>query len=94
MAVTKTNALKMKVRYDDYTTRNYTLDEVDDAALADVKTKIKAFNAELADASSAKRTAYRDTFIHYDNETKTSAPIASITSASYVETEEQVVYGG
>lgn len=94
MAVTKTNELRMKVRYDDYATRNYTLPNVSDDALDDAKTKIIEFNAALADTSSAKRTAYRDTFIHYDDETKTSSPIAEIASASYVETEEEVVYGG
>lgn len=86
----------MKVRYDDYSTRNYTLPEVDDTALAGAKTRIKAFNAELADTTSAKRAAYRDTFVGtYDDERKQQgAPIAEITSASYVVTEEEVVYGG
>lgn len=96
MAVTTTNALKLKVRYDDYTTRNYTFNDIDSASTSSIKTKIQAFNAELANTSSAKRTAYRDTFVgKYDEETHTQgAPIKDITAASYIVTEEEVVYGG
>lgn len=82
-----TNSAVLTLEYDDASTRNVTFNDVDDLALANIKTRAMDLNDTIAD--SIQGAAYRETFIS-DN----GAPITRISKAKYTVTEETVIYRG
>lgn len=94
MAVTTTNAVRLKMLYEDGGERTYTFDEVTNGALSSVKAKVMTMNAELADNQSSIGAALKATFVNDDNEDNILTPLVKITSANYTTTETEVIYSG
>ena len=94
MAVTTTNAVRLKMLYEDGGERTYTFDEVSNGALSSVKAKVMTMNAELADNQSSIGAALKATFVNDDNEDNILTPLVKITSANYTTTETEVIYSG
>ena len=94
MAVTVTNAVRLKMRYEDGGERTYTFDEVTIGALSSVKGKVMAMNTELADTESSIGAALKATFVNDDNEDNILAPLVKIASANYTSTVTEVIYDG
>lgn len=82
-----TNSASLTLEYSDATSRNITFNDVDAAALGNIKARAMALNTTLAD--SVQGAAYHETFIS-DN----GAPITRISKAKYTVTEESVIYRG
>ena len=82
-----TNSAVLTLEYDDASTRNVTFNNVDDAALANIKDRAISLNTALADSTQA--APYRETFISDGGE-----PIKRISKAKYIVTEESVIYRG
>lgn len=94
MAATTTNAVRLKMLYEDGGERTYTFDEVDNSALSSVKAKVMTMNAQLADDESSIGAALKSTFVNDDNEDNILAPLVKITSANYTSTTTEVIYDG
>ena len=94
MASTITNAVRLKMLYEDGGERTYTFDEVTNGALSSVKAKVMAMNTELADNQSSIGSALKATFVNDENEDNILAPLVKITSANYTSTETEVIYNG
>lgn len=94
MAATTTNAVRLKMLYEDGGERTYTFDEVDNSALSSVKAKVMTMNAQLADGESSIGAALKSTFVNDDNEDNILAPLVKITSANYTSTTTEVIYDG
>lgn len=82
-----TNSAVLTLEYDDATNRNVTFNDVDSAALGQIKARAMALNTTLAD--SVEGAAYHETFI-----SDTGSPLKRIKSAKYTVTEESVIYNG
>ena len=86
MSTTTSNIIQVELTYTDYTTRNYKIPvkgELTDDTLDTAKAGIRAFNAAASSASSA--TA--QTFL-----SASGAPVGSITDATLISTETEVIY--
>lgn len=94
MAATITNAVRLKMLYEDGGERTYTFDEVTIGALSSVKAKVMTMNAELANGESSIGAALKATFVNDDNEDNILAPLVKIASANYTSTETEVIYDG
>lgn len=82
MAVTR--SVKIKLAYDDATSRIYTFNGVDSMYLPDVKDKVIAINESL-EAGTAQNFA--NTFV-----SNNGSPCKMISSAKVVVTEQEVIY--
>ena len=82
-----TNSAVLTLEYDDATNRNVTFNDVDSAALGQIKARAISLNTTLAD--SVAGAAYHETFISDDE-----APLKRISKAKYTVTEETVIYRG
>lgn len=82
MAVTR--SVKIKLAYDDATSRIYTFNGVDSMYLPDVKDKVIAINESL-EAGTASNFA--NTFV-----SNAGSPCKMISSAKVVVTEQEVIY--
>ncbi len=85
--MTTTNSATLKFEYEDKSTRNITFDDVASEDLPNIKARVLAMNATIAD--SVTGAAYKDTFISDDG-----SPIAKISAARYTITESTVIYNG
>lgn len=94
MAATVTNAVRLKMLYEDGGERTYTFDEVTIGALSSVKGKVLSMNAELADDQSSIGAALKATFVNDDNDDNVLAPLVKISSANYTTTTTEVIYDG
>lgn len=94
MAATTVNAVRLKMLYEDGGERTYTFDDVTTDALVNVKSKVQAINAELADSTSTIGAALKETFVNDNDEDNVLAPITKITAANYTTTETDVIYDG
>lgn len=94
MAATTTNAVRLKMLYEDGGERTYTFDEVANSALSSVKAKVMTMNTQLADDQSSIGAALKATFVNDDNEDNILAPLVKITSANYTSTTTEVIYDG
>lgn len=75
-----TNQGKITVLYQDATSRTYTLPDLRDEALTDIKSKVKAINQNMPENFST-------TFI-----SENKAPAIKIGKAQIISTEEEVIY--
>lgn len=82
---TTTNSIVLGFEYEDGATRNYTFTGMNNNALADLKRKVLALNATIADQTTG--APYKETFISDDG-----APISKVAKAKYIVTGEQVIY--
>ena len=86
MAVTTNNQVRLTIRYDDYSTHNYTFDGVPDEQIAGVATRAQAANTTWTqDNMNYSFVRKEDNTLHYS----TGVSAVRITS-----TEEEVIYGG
>lgn len=86
MSTTTSDVIQVELTYRDYTTRNYKIPSKNgftQEGMDDAKAGIRAFNAAASSASSA--TA--QTFL-----SATGAPVGSITDATLIHTESEVIY--
>ena len=75
----------VELLYEDGMTRNYTFENVHEDALASLKAKILAINANQND----EYANFYNTFVSNDG-----AKVWRISSAKYSEIEEEVIYDG
>ena len=80
-----TNNVVLTLLFEDDSTRNITFEGVDEDDLIDVKSKIRAINAN----ANNEYANFYQTFISDDGE-----PVLKIESAKIVSIEEEVIYSG
>lgn len=80
----RVNTVKLKLVYEDATSRTYSFNGVDDQALAPVKVKVLDINDSL---SAGTATAFANTFVS-DN----GARCKMIADAQLISTEQIVIY--
>lgn len=86
MAVTTNNQVRLTIRYDDYSTHNYTFDGIPDEQIAGVVTRAQAANTTWqTDNMHSTFVREEDNTVHYS----TGVSAIRITS-----TEEEVIFGG
>lgn len=81
---TMTSKIKLGIIYTDYSDRTYNINN-NNAAANEVKEKIAAFNTAAADPNSS----VAKTFI-----SEGGAPVARISEADMIYTQEDVIYRG
>ena len=81
----QTNNVVITLLFEDDSTRNITFEGVDEDDLIDVKSKIRAINAN----ANNEYANFYQTFISDDGE-----PVLKIESAKIVSIEEEVIYSG
>lgn len=80
------NSVKIKIAYEDATSRNYTFNGVEDYNLEDVKDKVIALNNAIT-SSTADGLAFKETFV-----SDSGAQVKAITTATIIITEQEVIY--
>ena len=83
--MSSSNNVVVTLLYSDDSTRNYTFENVPDAALSAVKAKINAINANAGN----EYANFYQTFISDDGEA-----VSRISAAKIVQIEEEVIYNG
>jgi len=83
--MSSSNKVVITLLYEDYSTRIYTLEDVDADNLFYVKSKILAINAN---ANNEYENFYK-TFVSYDG-----YAVTKIESCKIVQTNEEVIYSG
>lgn len=80
------NSLRIKIAYEDATSRNYTFNGVNSTILPDIKDNIIAIN-EGIETSTADGTAFKEIFVS-DN----GAQAIGITESILTRTTQEVIY--
>lgn len=82
----KVNSLKVKIAYEDATSRSYTFNGVENNQLPDVKMRIITIN-DAIEAGEADGNAFKNIFV-----SNNGAAAVGITEAKLIQTEQEVIY--
>lgn len=88
MSLTVTNSITAKLSYTDYTERTYKIPvngEMSQEIFDNAKNQIRAFNTAAQNPSSSVAQTFTSV---------NGAPVASITDATLITTEEEEIYSG
>lgn len=79
-------SLRIKIAYEDVTSRNYTFNGVDPAQILQIKDRIETINAGIHN-STADGIAFKTIFV-----SDGGSPAIGITEAVITDTEQEVIY--
>lgn len=95
MSTTTTNDVKLTFKYEDDTSRTYTVPDVPSSILPNVANHVRALNASLqsADATTPGNAAYSVKHVFIGSDTEEISYLAKISGAKIVSKQEEIIYG-